>query len=127
MYTINPRQGECFYLRLLLTHVRGPQSFNHLITVDHSLCGSFQEAHLNIGLLENDSHYHLAMQEASLSNSPSTICVLFAVILVWCGPSNPIDLYDSYKDAMAEDFYITIAITLVIKIFLILLKFITWL
>ena len=26
VYTINPRQGECFYLRLLLHHVRGPQS-----------------------------------------------------------------------------------------------------
>ena len=27
VYTINPRQGECFYLRLLLHHIRGPQSF----------------------------------------------------------------------------------------------------
>ena len=30
VYTINPRQGECFYLRLLLHHVRGIQSFAEL-------------------------------------------------------------------------------------------------
>jgi len=104
MYTINPRQGECFYLRLLLTHVRGPQSFNHLQTVNGDLCTSFHEACLKLGLLENDNHYYLAMQEASLSNSPSTIRTLFAVILAWCEPSNPSELYDSFKDAMAQDF-----------------------
>ena len=27
VYTISPRQGECFYLRLLLHHIRGPQFF----------------------------------------------------------------------------------------------------
>lgn len=101
---INPRQGECFYLRLLLTHVRGPQSFNDLRIVNGDLCSTFHEACLNLGLLEDDSHYHSAMQEASLSNSPSRIRALFAVILPWCEPSNPTELYDTNKDAMAEDF-----------------------
>ena len=44
IYMINLRQGECFYLRLLLTHVRGPQSFNDLRTVNGDLCSSFHEA-----------------------------------------------------------------------------------
>ena len=44
------------------------------------------------------------MQEASLSNSPTGIRTLFAVILVWCEPSDPTELYDTYKDIMAEDF-----------------------
>ena len=39
VYTINPRQGECFYLRLLLHHIRGPQSFAELKTVEE---GSLQ-------------------------------------------------------------------------------------
>ena len=34
VHTINPRQGECFYLRLLLHHIRGPQSFAELKTVE---------------------------------------------------------------------------------------------
>ena len=42
IYTISPRQGECFYLRLLLHHVRGPQSFSDLKTINGDLCSSFR-------------------------------------------------------------------------------------
>ena len=104
VYTISPRQGECFYLRLLLHHVRGPQSFAHLKTVEGSLCSSFREACFRLGLLEDDNQYHLAMQEASVSNSAASLRSLFAVILTWCEPSNPLDIYEHHKEAMAEDF-----------------------
>ena len=80
VYTINPRQGECFYLRLLLHHIRGPQSFAELKIVEGNLCSSFHEACFRLGLFEDDSQYHLAMQEASVSNSASSFCSLFALI-----------------------------------------------
>ena len=104
VYTVNPRQGECFYLRLLLHNIRGPQSFVHLRTVEGNLCGSFREACLRLGLLEDDNQYHLAMQEAAVSNSASSLRSLFAVILTWCEPSNPLDIYEHHKESMAEDF-----------------------
>ena len=44
------------------------------------------------------------MEEAIFSNSPASICTLFTVILAWCEPSNPLEIYDSHKEAMAEDF-----------------------
>ena len=66
VYAISPRQGECFYLCLLLHHVRGPQSFSELKTVNGELCSSFREACFKVGLLEDDSQYHLAMEEASV-------------------------------------------------------------
>ena len=65
VYTISPCQGECFYLWLLLHHVRGPQSFSDLRTVNVDLCRSFHEACFKLGLLEVDNQYHLAMLEAS--------------------------------------------------------------
>ena len=37
VYTINPHQGECFYLRLLLHHIRGLQSFAQLKAVEGDL------------------------------------------------------------------------------------------
>jgi len=37
------------------------------------------------------------MEEASLHT-------LFAVILTWCEPSNPMQIYENHKEAMAEDF-----------------------
>ena len=104
VYTINPRQGECFYLRLLLHHIRGPQSFAEFKTVEGDVCCSFHEACFRLGLLEDDNQYHLAMQEASVSNSAATLRSLFAVILTWCEPSNPLAIYEHHKESMAEDF-----------------------
>ena len=104
VYTINPCQGECFYLRLLLHHTRGPRSFAELKTVEGDLCSSYHEACFRLGLLEDDNQYHLAMQEASVSNSASSLRPLFAVILTWCEPSNPLDIYERHKEHMAEDF-----------------------
>ena len=64
----------------------------------------FREACFRLGLLEDDNQYHLAMEEASVSNSASSLCSLFAVILTWCEPSNPLDIYEHHKEHMAEDF-----------------------
>jgi hypothetical protein len=44
MYYCNPTVGERFYLRLLLTAVRGPTSFEHLRTVAGTLHPTFQAA-----------------------------------------------------------------------------------
>jgi len=59
---------------------------------------------LRLGLLEDDNQYHLAMQEASVSNSTSSLRSLFAVILTWCEPSNPLDIYEHHKESMVGDF-----------------------
>ena len=44
------------------------------------------------------------MQEALVSNSAASLRSLFAVILTWCEPSNPLEIYEHHKEAMAEDF-----------------------
>ena len=44
------------------------------------------------------------MQEASVSNSAASLRSLFAVIVTWCEPSNPLEIYEHHKEAMAEDF-----------------------
>ena len=78
--------------------------FADLKTVNGDLRSSFHEACLKLGLLEDDNQYHLAMEEATVSNSPASIRTLFAVILAWCEPSNPLEIYDNHKEAMVEDF-----------------------
>ena len=104
VYTVNPHQEECFYLRLLLHHIKGPQYFVHLRTVEGNLCSSFRKACLRLGFLENDSQYPLAMQEVAVSNSAASLRSLFAVKLTWCEPSNPHDIYEHHKESMAENF-----------------------
>ena len=45
------------------------------------------------------------MQEASVSNSAASLRSLFAVILsTWYEPSNPLEIYEHHKEAIAEDF-----------------------
>lgn len=44
MYTVHPRNDECFYLRLLLVNVHGPKSFAHLKTVNGHQCQTYREA-----------------------------------------------------------------------------------
>ena len=57
-----------------------------------------------MGLLEDNNQYHLAIEEATVSNSPASIRTLFAVILTCCEPSNPLEIYNNHKEAMVEDF-----------------------
>ena len=82
VYTTNPCQGECFYLKLLLHHIRGLQSFVKLKTVKSDLCSSLREACFRLGLFEDDNQYHLAIQEAAVSNSAASLHSLFAVLCV---------------------------------------------
>ena len=57
-----------------------------------------------MGLLDDENQYHLAMEEATASNSPASICTFIVVILALYEPSNPPEIYDSHNEAMVEDF-----------------------
>ena len=78
--------------------------FAHLKTVEGNLCSSFCEACFRLGLLEDNNQYHFSMQETSVSNSAASLHSLFALILTWCEPSNPVDIYEHHKEAMVDDF-----------------------
>ncbi|RVE42412.1 hypothetical protein evm_012949 [Chilo suppressalis] len=103
MYTVHPRNDECFYLRLLLVNVRGPKSFAHLKTVNGLQCQTYREACQLLGLLENDSHWDLTLADSVVSSNAYQIRTLFAIIITTCFPSQPIQLWNKYKDDICED------------------------
>lgn len=103
IYSVHPNNDECFYLRLLLVNVRGPTSFQHLRTVDDELCGSYREACQRLQLLENDAHWEQTLKDAVISSRAHQIRTLFSIIISTCFPSNPIDLWNKYKDFMCDD------------------------
>lgn len=103
IYTIHPKQQECFYLRLLLINVRGPTSFENLRTVNGQICLTNKAACEELQLLENDAHWDLTLADASLISNAGQIRTLFAILLTTCYPSNPIQLWEKYKDFMSED------------------------
>ncbi|XP_026482740.1 uncharacterized protein LOC113390965 [Ctenocephalides felis] len=103
IYTVHPRSDECFYLRLLLVNVRGPKSFVHLKTVNGHRCQTYREACQLLGLLENDSHWDLTLADSVVSSNSYQIRTLFAIIITTCFPSQPIQLWNKYKDDICED------------------------
>jgi ATP-dependent DNA helicase PIF1 len=103
MYLVNPSEGERYYLRLLLLHVKGAKSYEDLKfhEIQHA---TFKEAALSRGLLKDDVHFQLSMSEASFEKMPYQLRQMFATILIFNNPSNPRDLYEMFKFDLCEDF-----------------------
>jgi hypothetical protein len=104
VYTVHPKNQECYYLRILLHEVAGPTSFKDLKTYNGQAHPTFQAACQARGLLEDDSHWDATLEEASVSRSPRHIRSLFAIMLTASHMSDPRVLWAKHKDSMAEDF-----------------------
>ncbi|MEE4247716.1 MAG: hypothetical protein V2I33_20120, partial [Kangiellaceae bacterium] len=103
VYTVHPNNRECFYLRILLHNVVGPTSFQHLKTVEGHVCHTFHEACSRLRLLEDDLHWRAALQDAATVSSPAHLRNLFALMVATCGLSDPLQLWETFKESMAED------------------------
>lgn len=104
IYTVNPIDKERFSLRLLLLHVKGPTSFDFLKTVDGVLCTSFSEAATKMNLLDNDREWYSCLQEASTFQLPKQLRQLFGIICVFASPTDVNQLWDTFKQSLAEDY-----------------------
>ncbi|XP_054745504.1 ATP-dependent DNA helicase pif1-like [Anastrepha obliqua] len=70
------------------------------------MCATYREACQQLHLLEDDTHWDATLRDASISSTPNQIRMLFAIIISKCFPSNPLELWNKYKDFMAEDILI---------------------
>ncbi|KAI9128852.1 hypothetical protein K1719_000335 [Acacia pycnantha] len=59
-----PSQGKLYYLRLLLTKVRGAKDYASIRTVNNVVYPTFREACYALGLLDDDKEYTDAIKEA---------------------------------------------------------------
>ena len=62
-----------------------------------------REACIALGLVKNDDEWRAALNEACTFKFGPAIRSLFAVIMVHCHPSNPIGLWNEFKDRLSED------------------------
>jgi hypothetical protein len=100
----HPAEGDRYYLRVLLSHVRGATSFDHLKTVNGKLCGSFREACELLGLIEHDKTLDHCMTEAATFQMPCALRRLFATILVFCEATKIRQMWDKHLASMSEDY-----------------------
>ena len=106
IHTVHPVAGEVYYLRMLLhhDHSRGKVSFEDLMVVDKVGYESFQEVCRVLGLLQDDKEWDEALTEGSLTRMPSALRELFIMILTFCHPSNPRELFEHHYTEWADDF-----------------------
>ncbi|GFQ84634.1 uncharacterized protein TNCT_429421 [Trichonephila clavata] len=103
LYTVHPKQCECFFLRLLLVNVPGPTSFKFLRTINGQVFNTYQDACKELQLLEGDNHWDITLAESALTSIPHVIRQLFAIILTTCYPTQSSSLWGKYKNYMTED------------------------
>jgi len=103
MYYVPPSAGERFYLRLLLTVVKGPTSFADVKTVDGVVHPSFRQACLARGLLEDDREWVQCLTEAAHMQTGRQLRSLFAMILTECQPTDPIALWNNFRENICDD------------------------
>ena len=107
MFTTSPTAGELFYLRILLTKRKGISSFNDMLTVNNVQYISFKETSNILGYLINDNEWNECLQEASNYMLPVQLRDLIVTIFLYNEISNPLLLWDTFKNVLSEDFAIT--------------------
>jgi hypothetical protein len=105
MYYAQPTAGERFYLRLLLTAVKGATSYENLRTFQGIVAPSFREACLARGLLENDQEWQQCLEEARSMATGHQLRNLFVTILRDCAPSDPVQLWNTYWPHICDDLH----------------------
>ena len=108
MYFVPPTSGERFYLRTLLTVVRGPKSYQDLKTFDGITYSSFQDACKARGLLEDDGEWRLCLKDASEMQPGSQLRQLFSSMLLFCELSSPENLWLEFREQICDDLHIRI-------------------
>ncbi|CAN6807622.1 unnamed protein product, partial [Brassica oleracea] len=103
LYNVHPSSGELYYLRLLINHLKGPTSFEDILTVNGVEYKKFHESCVARGLLDGDEEWHEAMTEAATWATPRQLRELFAMLLVHCEVSSPLKLWDAFWKYMSED------------------------
>ena len=102
IYTVSPREGERYFLRLLFTQVPGATSFENLRNIDCEQYTSFRQAFLRLGLLADDAEWKHAIRH-SFRSSFVPLSHLFATILAHCQPSDPLSLWNDHLHMFLTD------------------------
>jgi len=103
MYFVHPTAGEKFYLRLLLTVVKGPTSFADLKTFNGKTYSSFRDACAARGLLESDQEWLECLTDAGEMQTGSSLRQLFASLLRNCAPCQPSNLWQKCRAKICDD------------------------
>ena len=105
MYFIKPTAGEQYYLRTLLTVVKGAKSFEDLrrIPGQHEPLPTYHAACVARGLLADDGEWRLCLDEAAQIKTGTQLRHLFATLLLFSDVSQPELLWRDFRHHICDD------------------------
>jgi hypothetical protein len=99
--------SKVFYLRALLQN-RPARSFKDLRTVNETLYSSFQEASIALNLFSDETEAEYCLAEAVESlRTPYQMRLLFVHMLTNDCITSPLTIWDKFKAALSQDFYVS--------------------
>jgi hypothetical protein len=103
LYHANHKQGERFYLRMLLTAKLSPKSFKDLRTVNGVEHPTFQASCYALGLLESNQEQIDCFTDAAGWAKGKALWKLFAQALVYGGVLNPANIWIRFWQDFCDD------------------------
>nr|XP_051197220.1 uncharacterized protein LOC127310601 [Lolium perenne] len=100
----HPAEGERYFLRVLMNHVKGATSFEDLKSVNGRRCSNFRESCERRGLIETDKSLDDCLTKAATFQIPYALRRLFATILVFCEVTQIRSLWEKHLESMSEDY-----------------------
>ena len=104
LYTVNIKDEERFYMRILLLHVRGAVSFQSLRTVNDVVYETFKAAASTRGLLESDEEWNRCLTDGGTFLMPRQLREMFAYICCFCQLARPIKLWEDHVVNLTFDY-----------------------
>jgi len=95
--------GERYYLRLLLTIVRGATSFQHLRTINGLVHPTFKAACVALRLLEDDGEWIAMFNDAREFMTGHALRQLFAMALQYTTITNPLQIWETFAQSFGDD------------------------
>lgn len=103
-YAMSPREGERYYLGILLNHIKEATSYREMKTVNGKECTSFREAPMQRLLFVHDTKWKNALLEGFRSNFVPLKEIL-ATISVHCFSSLQRSIYNETRDIIMQNFH----------------------
>ncbi|KAH9605570.1 hypothetical protein KSS87_016782 [Heliosperma pusillum] len=101
---VPPICGELYFMRIMLNHIKGPKSFEHIRNVNHDIvCPTYRDACYALGLIGDDKEYIDAIEEASDWGSGSYLRHLFSTLLLSGTLSMPSRVWDKTWRLLSDD------------------------
>jgi hypothetical protein len=104
LYFVNPSACECYFLRTLLTKVKGVVSFEAFRTVNGVVHDTFKSACIVLGLYDSDDEWNACLEEAIGMQTSVQLWILFVTILAFGVPGEPRMLWDKYREHIYDDY-----------------------